>query len=65
MNLHFTNSLRWRLQAWHSLMLLLVVAGFATAVYFQLRKSQYDAIDADLLAAARGVGRGGASSCRR
>jgi len=55
MTLHFTKSLRWRLQAWHALMLLLVVAGFATVLYFQIRKSQYDAIDGDLVAAARGL----------
>jgi two-component system, OmpR family, sensor kinase len=46
-------SLRWRLQAWHALILLLAVAGFGSVLYFEVRKARYDEIDAELLAAAR------------
>ncbi|MFO0959504.1 MAG: hypothetical protein U0800_19060 [Isosphaeraceae bacterium] len=46
-------SLRWRLQAWHALILLLVVAGFGAAFYFQARRARFDEIDAELLAGAR------------
>ena len=46
-------SLRWRLQAWHTLILLLVVAGFGGMLYAEARRAQFDEIDAELLAAAR------------
>ncbi|MGP0064412.1 MAG: sensor histidine kinase [Isosphaeraceae bacterium] len=46
-------SLRWRLQAWHALILLLVVAGFGGVLYAEMRRSRFDEIDAELLSAAR------------
>ena len=46
-------SLRWRLQAWHTLILLLVVAGLGGMLYAEARKARFDEIDAELLAAAR------------
>jgi two-component system OmpR family sensor kinase len=46
-------SLRWRLQAWHSLILLLVVAGLDGMLYVQARKARFDEMDAELLSAAR------------
>ncbi len=46
-------SLRLRLQAWHALILLLVVAGFGALLYFQSRRAKLDEIDAELLAGAR------------
>jgi two-component system, OmpR family, sensor kinase len=46
-------SLRWRLQAWHSLILLLVVAGLDGMLYAEARKARFDEIDAELLAGAR------------
>jgi two-component system, OmpR family, sensor kinase len=47
------NSLRWRLQAWHALILLMVVAGSGTAFTLEARRARFDEIDAELLAAAR------------
>ena len=46
-------SLRWRLQAWHALILFLVVTGFGTTLYFESRRAKLDEIDAELLAGAR------------
>jgi two-component system, OmpR family, sensor kinase len=46
-------SLRWRLQAWQALILLLAVSGFGTALYLEISKARYDEIDAELLSAAR------------
>ena len=46
-------SLRWRLQAWHALILFLVVAGFGTLLYLESRRAKLDEIDAELLAGAR------------
>ena len=46
-------SLRWRIQAWHALILGLVVAGAAAVFYVQVRRSRFDEIDAELLAGAR------------
>ena len=46
-------SLRWRLQAWHTLILLLVVAGFGGMLYAEARRARFDEIDGELLAAAR------------
>ena len=46
-------SLRWRIQAWHALILGLVVAGATTVFYLQVRRSRFDEIDAELLACAR------------
>ncbi len=46
-------SLRWRIQAWHTLILLLVVAGFGGMLYAEARRARFDEIDAELLSAAR------------
>jgi two-component system OmpR family sensor kinase len=46
-------SLRWRLQAWHTLILLCVVAGFGSVLYFEIAHSRWDDVDEELLAAAR------------
>jgi heavy metal sensor kinase len=46
-------SLRLRLQLWHSLTLLLVVAGFGSLLYYQVRQAQLVNIDAELQAVAR------------
>jgi heavy metal sensor kinase len=45
-------SLRWRLLAWHAGILVLTVAGFGTALYFQIRHARLEEIDAELQAAA-------------
>jgi heavy metal sensor kinase len=49
----WVRSLRWRLQAWHAVILLLVVAGFGSLFYLQSRRAKLDEIDAELLAGAR------------
>lgn len=46
-------SLRWRIQAWHTLILLLVIVGLEGMLYTEARKARFDEIDAELLAAAR------------
>jgi heavy metal sensor kinase len=46
-------SLRVRLQIWHALTLLLVVAGFGSGLYYQVRQARLGDIDAELHAAAR------------
>src|ERR1700677_1324790 len=46
-------SLRWRLQVWHALTLLVVVSSFASVLYYQIRQARLDEIDAELHAAAR------------
>jgi two-component system, OmpR family, sensor kinase len=48
-------SIRWRLQLWYALILLLVVAGFASTLYYQIGRARLDEIDADLHAAARAL----------
>ena len=50
---HLRKKLGKDLQAWHALILLLVVAGFGALLYLQARRSTLDEIDADLLAGAR------------
>jgi heavy metal sensor kinase len=47
------SSLRWRLQVWHGLTLLVVVAGFGSALYFRIRQARLGEIDGELQAAAR------------
>jgi len=47
------HSLRWRLQAWHGLILLLAIAGFGGMLHWELTKSHWDRIDEELLGAAR------------
>lgn len=46
-------SLRLRLQAWHALILLLVVLGFGSVLYRQIVHSRWEEVDGELLAAAR------------
>ena len=46
-------SLRYRLQAWHTLILLLVVTGFGGTLYVETSRRRFDEIDGELLAAAR------------
>ncbi len=46
-------SLRWRLQAWHAMILLLVVAGSGTSFYLVAARARLDEIDAELLSGAR------------
>ncbi len=49
------NSLRWRLLAWHAGILVLTVAGFGVALYYQIRQARLTEIDAELQAAARSL----------
>lgn len=46
-------SLRFRLQAWHALILLFVVLGFGWVLYREIVGSRWDEIDAQLLSAGR------------
>lgn len=48
-------SIRGRLLIWHAGILLAAVAGFATALYLQIRKARFDEIDAELYTAARSL----------
>src|SRR5256885_1534709 len=45
-------SIRWRLQAWYALVLLVVVAGLAAVLYEEVRRGRYAKVDADLRTAA-------------
>ena len=47
-----TRSIRWRLQGWYAVVLLLVVAGFAGLLYYLVRAALFREIDAGLVAAA-------------
>lgn len=47
------NSIRWRLLAWQLAILLAVIIGFASALFWQLRRATYDEADADLFGAAQ------------
>src|SRR5690349_20902916 len=42
------NSIRWRLQAWHSLLLVLVLVGFGVTAYRVARGNQLRRIDQEL-----------------
>ncbi len=44
----FHKSLRWRLQAWHGLVLLVVLAAFGITAYELVRENQFKRIDAEL-----------------
>ena len=44
----FLNSIRWRLQLWHGLLLVLVLAGFGLTAYQLQRANQLERIDQDL-----------------
>ncbi|MGE3817828.1 MAG: sensor histidine kinase [Isosphaeraceae bacterium] len=46
-------SLRWRIQAWHALILLLVISAFGGGLYLQTSRARFSQIDAELLAGAR------------
>ncbi len=41
-------SIRWTLQLWHALLLLLVVCVFGATLYFRVRHARYQSIDAEL-----------------
>jgi heavy metal sensor kinase len=45
-------SIRWTLQLWHALLLLVVVCVFGATLYFRLRHARYQSIDAELQGAA-------------
>src|SRR5262245_36926725 len=45
-------SIRWRLQAWYALVLLVVVAGLAAVLYEEVRRGRYTKVDTDLRTAA-------------
>ena len=42
------HSIRWRLQAWHGLILVVVLAGFGFTAYQVARDNQFRRIDQDL-----------------
>ena len=44
----FLNSIRWRLQIWHGLLLVLVLAGFGLTTYQLQRANQFKRIDQEL-----------------
>jgi heavy metal sensor kinase len=46
--MNFLQSLRWRLQIWHGLLLLVVVVGFTLPTFHFARESQTQRIDRDL-----------------
>lgn len=46
-------SLRWRIQAWHALILFVVVTGFGGGLYLQTSRARFSQIDAELLSGAR------------
>lgn len=46
-------SLRWRLQAWHAAILLLVIVSFGGLLHWEITRSQWDAVDDELVTAAR------------
>lgn len=48
-------SLRWRIQIWHSIILLLAVAGLGTFLGVRLRQTTFDQIDTELLGAAHAL----------
>ena len=41
-------SIRWSLQLWHAFILLLVLAGFGTTLYYRIQLSRHQEIDAEL-----------------
>ncbi|QDT11979.1 sensor histidine kinase [Planctomycetes bacterium K23_9] len=50
---NFTKSIAWRLQFWHATILFCVVVGLSTLWFLQARRARLNAIDAELLSAAR------------
>lgn len=51
----FFHSLRWRLQAWHGLLLAVVIVGFTLPTYHFAQESQLQRIDRDLGRMERGL----------
>lgn len=51
----FFQSLRWRLQVWHGLLLAVVIVGFTLPTYHFARESQLQRIDRDLGRMERGL----------
>jgi two-component system, OmpR family, sensor kinase len=49
----FLNSLRWRLQAWHALILLLVIVGFGYVIFREIVRSNRERVVDELLGASR------------
>ncbi len=48
-----SKSLRWRLQIWHTGILLTVVFVFGAVIFYQFRRSTFAEVDAELLSGAR------------
>jgi heavy metal sensor kinase len=48
-------SLRWRLQLWHALILLVVLVGFGGGLFVEMRRTQFYDIDTELGQAAHAV----------
>ena len=46
-------SLRWRLQAWYTGILFLVITGLSSVLHWEITRSQWDHVDEELLSAAR------------
>src|SRR5262245_44266319 len=46
------SSIRWRIQLWHGLILLVVVVAFGTLLYARLYRARFDEIDTELQGAA-------------
>jgi two-component system, OmpR family, sensor kinase len=46
-------SLRWRLQAWHALVLCLVIVVFGSMLHWEMVRAHWDRVDDELLGAAR------------
>jgi heavy metal sensor kinase len=45
-------SIRWSLLVWHGFILLMVLAGFGTMLFYRIRHSRYQAVDAELAGTA-------------
>lgn len=46
-------SLRWRIQSWHALILIVVVVGFGSMLQWETVRGHWDRVDEELLGAAR------------
>lgn len=49
------NSLAWRIQLWHALIMLVVIAGLGTFLYLRIERSEFDRIDTELESTARQI----------
>ena len=47
------NSIRWRIQLWHGLILLVVVVSFGTLLYVRLYRARFDEVNTELQGAAQ------------